>query len=56
MKLIIKIKDDAERKRLKEFIDTLRNVTHNNFDDVVEHISLDEMNIFDLEFEDTIIT
>ena len=53
---MLKIKEDVENKRLKELIDALRNMTHNNFNDVVEHISLDEMNIIDLEFDDTITT
>jgi len=53
MKLIIKVKDDAERERLKEFIDRVRNITNNNFNDVVETISSDTMNLIDLEFDDT---
>lgn len=51
MHIVIKIKKSAGKRRLKEFINAIRDLDHIIFGDVVNTISLDDMNILDLEFD-----
>lgn len=52
MHVMIKIKSGTTKERLNEFLAELRKIKPNGFDDVIYSISMDTMNIIDLDFED----
>ena len=55
MNVIIRIKSGLTKERMNEYLTELRAIKHRGFDDVVHTISLDTMNIIDLDFDDGVL-
>lgn len=51
MNVIINVKSGLTKERMNEFLAEVRAIKHRGFQDVVRAISLDTMNIIDLDFD-----
>ena len=55
MNVIINVKSGLTKERMNEFLAEVRAIKHRGFQDVVNTISLDTMNIIDLGFDDGVL-